>query len=74
MAGASEAGNGRLRQPSADAGAGSDRQTNDLIAQIRELTVDDPQAVHQVVAEVLAALDRVTGRARPDRLPDENPG
>jgi hypothetical protein len=41
-----------------------DPETSDVIAHIRELTVGDSRAVQQVVAEVLAALDRVTGAVR----------
>jgi hypothetical protein len=69
MARASEAGDRHLSATSGD----PDRETSDLIAHIRELTMDDPQAVQQVVAEVLAALDRATGGAFHDRLPDEPP-
>ncbi|HEX2773129.1 MAG TPA: hypothetical protein VHN18_11960 [Micromonosporaceae bacterium] len=69
MTGASEAGDRHASATSGD----PERDTSDLIAQIRELTVDDPEAVQQVVAEVLAALDRVTGGAFHDRLPDGPP-
>jgi hypothetical protein len=54
-------------------GGDLDAETSDLIAHIRELTVDDPQAVQQVVAEVLAALDRVTGVAFHDEPLDGPP-
>lgn len=66
MVGVPDAGSG-------DMGGALDADTVDLIAQIRELAVDDPQAVQQVVAEVLAALDRVTGGAFRDRLSEGAP-
>jgi hypothetical protein len=44
-----------------DGGGAFDAETIELIAQIRQLAVDDPQGVQQIIAEVLAALDRVTG-------------
>lgn len=43
--------------------------TDELVAQIRELVGSDPAEVRQVVAEVLAALDRVAGGALRDQLP-----
>jgi hypothetical protein len=58
MAGASQTGD-----HSSAAWGNGDAETRDLIAQIRELSAGDSQAVHQIVAEVLAALDRVTGKA-----------
>jgi hypothetical protein len=50
------------------AAAEADPETAELIAQIRELAGQNPADVRQVVAEVLAALDRVTGGAFGDQL------
>ncbi|WP_460914029.1 hypothetical protein [Plantactinospora veratri] len=44
----------------------------ELIAQIRELAGPDPVAVRTVVADVLAALDRVSGGALREQLPYEH--
>jgi hypothetical protein len=46
-----------------EAGGVFDAETTELIAQIRQLAAEDPQGVQQIIAEVLAALDRVTGTA-----------
>jgi hypothetical protein len=72
MAGVPEIGDQGLTHTSATSGD-PEPATSDLVARIRELTVDDPDAVQQVVAEVLAALDRVTGSASHDRLPGGPP-
>lgn len=70
MAGVPESGD-REGQPGAQSsGPEPEPASNDLVAQIRDLTTDDPEAVRQVVAEVLAALDRVTGAAFRDPLPE----
>nr|MDT0661364.1 hypothetical protein [Micromonospora sp. DSM 115978] len=50
------------------AAAEADPETAELVAQIRELAGRNPADVQQVVAEVLAALDRVTGGALGDQL------
>ncbi|MCX4468827.1 hypothetical protein OOK41_00600 [Micromonospora sp. NBC_01655] len=42
----------------------------ELVAQLRELAGVDPADVRQVVAEVLAALDRAAGGALRDHLPE----
>jgi hypothetical protein len=42
----------------------------ELVAQIRQLAGADPAGVQQVVADVLAALDRAAGGALRDQLPD----
>ncbi|WP_433389259.1 hypothetical protein [Micromonospora sp. KLBMP9576] len=53
------------------AGAGTaDDDAAELIAQLRELAGADPADVRQVVAEVLAALDRAAGGALRDHLPE----
>jgi hypothetical protein len=44
-----------------------------LIARIRALAAHDP-AVRQVVIDVLAEVDRVTGGGLRDRLPEDRPG
>ncbi|SDZ36314.1 hypothetical protein SAMN05444365_11183 [Micromonospora pattaloongensis] len=46
--------------------------TAELIARIRALAAHDP-AVRQVVTDVLAELDRVTGGAYRDRMPESAP-
>jgi hypothetical protein len=45
----------------ADPGGEFDPETIELIAQIRQLAAEDPHGVQQIISEVLAALDRVTG-------------
>lgn len=50
-------------------GAAGDSDAADLVAQIRQLAGHDPAGVQQVVAEVLAALDRASGGALRDQLP-----
>ena len=50
--------------------AESDGDAAELIAELRNLAGDDPAGVRQVVAEVLAALDRVAGGALRDELPE----
>jgi len=47
-----------------------DTDATELIAQIRALAGPDPAGVQQVVADVLAALDRAAGGALRDQLPD----
>ncbi|MEV4758174.1 hypothetical protein AB0J86_24070 [Micromonospora sp. NPDC049559] len=42
----------------------------ELITQIRQLAGADPAGVQQVVSDVLAALDRATGGALRDQLPE----
>lgn len=54
--------------------ATADLETAELVAQIRELAGDDPADVRQVVAEVLAALDRVSGGDLGSRYSDAYPG
>ncbi|GLY26087.1 hypothetical protein ACIBCR_08950 [Micromonospora echinospora] len=44
--------------------------TRELVDQLRQLAGADPATVRQVVAEVLAALDRVAGGALRDQLPE----
>ncbi|TDC36461.1 hypothetical protein E1211_13320 [Micromonospora sp. 15K316] len=48
----------------------TDDDAAELIAQLRELAGADPADVRQVVAEVLAALDRAAGGALRDHLPE----
>jgi hypothetical protein len=43
-------------------------ETAELVAQIRELAGENPADVQQVVADVLAALDRVTGGALGEQM------
>ncbi|WP_089154935.1 hypothetical protein [Micromonospora sp. NBS 11-29] len=50
--------------------ATTDEDAAELIAQLRELAGADPTDVRQVVAEVLAALDRAAGGALRDHLPE----
>ncbi|MEV0152933.1 hypothetical protein AB0H57_04220 [Micromonospora sp. NPDC050686] len=52
-----------------DAGA-TDEDAVELIAQLRALAGADPADVRQVVAEVLAALDRAAGGALREHLPE----
>jgi hypothetical protein len=47
----------------------SNEDAEELVAQLRELAGADPADVRQVVAEVLAALDRVAGGALREHLP-----
>ncbi|MEH0937997.1 hypothetical protein [Micromonospora psammae] len=47
-----------------------DDDAAELIAQLRELAGADPADVRQVVAEVLAALDRAAGGALREHLPE----
>ena len=47
-----------------------DDDAAELIAQLKELAGADPTDVRQVVAEVLAALDRAAGGALRDHLPE----
>ena len=54
----------------ADGVAAGDDDAAELIAQLRELAGADPADVRQVVAEVLAALDRVAGGALREHLPE----
>ncbi|MBF9128614.1 hypothetical protein I0C86_06370 [Plantactinospora sp. S1510] len=55
-----------------DEAPGPEAEAADLIAQIRELAGPDPVAVRTVVAEVLAALDRVSGGTLREQLPYES--
>jgi hypothetical protein len=57
--------------PDQAAGAeATDDDAAELIAQLRELAGADPADVRQVVAEVLAALDRAAGGALREHLPE----
>ncbi|SCE89317.1 hypothetical protein GA0070558_11288 [Micromonospora haikouensis] len=47
-----------------------DDDAAELVAQLRDLAGADPADVRRVVAEVLAALDRVAGGALRDHLPE----
>ncbi|MCI4063766.1 hypothetical protein MRQ36_14690 [Micromonospora sp. R77] len=51
-------------------GTAGDDDAIELVAQLRELAGADPGDVRQVVAEVLAALDRVAGGALREHLPE----
>jgi hypothetical protein len=51
-------------------GAAGDDDAAELVAQLRELAGADPTDVRQVVAEVLAALDRAAGGALREHLPE----
>ncbi|MEV0809379.1 hypothetical protein [Micromonospora sp. NPDC050200] len=51
-------------------GEATDDDAAELIAQLKELAGADPADVRQVVAEVLAALDRAAGGALRDHLPE----
>ncbi|MFJ6196583.1 hypothetical protein [Micromonospora sp. NPDC092111] len=53
-----------------DSPAPTDDDAAELVAQLRELAGADPADVRQVVAEVLAALDRAAGGALRDHLPE----
>ncbi|GHJ18016.1 MULTISPECIES: hypothetical protein [unclassified Micromonospora] len=53
-----------------DHAAANDDDAAELIAQLKELAGADPTEVRQVVAEVLAALDRAAGGALRDHLPE----
>lgn len=57
-----------VNQPDGAAVTGDD--TAELIAQIRQLAGADPADVRQVVAEVVAALDRAAGGALREQLPE----
>ncbi|MDM4722080.1 hypothetical protein QTQ03_21735 [Micromonospora sp. WMMA1363] len=52
-----------------DGTAPTDDDDAELIAQLRALAGADPADVRQVVAEVLAALDRAAGGALREHLP-----
>ncbi|MEU8179827.1 hypothetical protein AB0B85_07555 [Micromonospora sp. NPDC049044] len=54
----------------ADAVAATDDDAAELVAQLRALAGADPVEVRQVVAEVLAALDRAAGGALREHLPE----
>ncbi|MEV4825494.1 hypothetical protein ACGFIE_02725 [Micromonospora sp. NPDC049275] len=54
----------------ADPVAATDDDAAELIAQLRALAGADPTDVRQVVAEVLAALDRAAGGALREHLPE----
>ncbi|MEW2426802.1 hypothetical protein AB0877_02180 [Micromonospora sp. NPDC047644] len=54
----------------ADPVAATDDDAAELISQLRELAGADPVEVRQVVAEVLAALDRAAGGALREHLPE----
>src|ERR1700754_37866 len=75
MAGADPAGAGH--GPADDSGPADGGPTGtdaaELIAQIRQLAASDPAGVQQVVADVLAALDRAAGGALREQLPDGFP-
>ncbi|WP_074319089.1 hypothetical protein [Micromonospora cremea] len=58
------------RAESADPVAATDDDAAELIAQLRALAGADPADVRQVVAEVLAALDRAAGGALREHLPE----
>ncbi|MGW0432438.1 hypothetical protein ACWDV4_07810 [Micromonospora sp. NPDC003197] len=47
-----------------------DTDAAELIAQIRALAGPDSAGAQQIVADVLAALDRAAGGALRDQLPD----
>ncbi|MGN9811177.1 hypothetical protein ACTMSW_17680 [Micromonospora sp. BQ11] len=53
-----------------DPAATTDDDAAELIAQLKELAGADPADVRQVVAEVLAALDRAAGGALREHLPE----
>ncbi|RKN48376.1 hypothetical protein [Micromonospora endolithica] len=53
-----------------DPSAPTDDDAAELIAQLKELAGADPGDVRQVVAEVLAALDRAAGGALREHLPE----
>ncbi|MFC0007847.1 hypothetical protein [Micromonospora siamensis] len=53
-----------------EAPGATDEDAAELIAQLRALAGADPADVRQVVAEVLAALDRVAGGALREHLPE----
>ncbi|KOX14958.1 hypothetical protein ACWD6L_21610 [Micromonospora profundi] len=48
----------------------TDDDAAELVAQLRALAGADPTEVRQVVAEVLAALDRAAGGALREHLPE----
>lgn len=75
MAGAYRQPDGDDWSAAAENGAPADTDAAELIAQIRQLAADaDPAGVQQVVAEVLAALDRAAGGALREQLPNGLPG
>jgi hypothetical protein len=53
----------------ANGATATNEDTAELIAQLRQLAGADPADVRQVVAEVLAALDRAAGGALREQLP-----
>ncbi|MFC6018694.1 hypothetical protein ACFP2T_21100 [Plantactinospora solaniradicis] len=59
-------------ESASDEAPGPEAEAAELIAQIRELAGPDPVAVRTVVAEVLAALDRVSGGSLREQLPYES--
>ncbi|WP_406074323.1 hypothetical protein [Micromonospora sp. NBC_01638] len=58
------------RPDRADPVAATDDDAAELVAQLRALAGADPVEVRQVVAEVLAALDRAAGGALREHLPE----
>ena len=70
MTGADQRAGGEGR--AADEEPQPDAEAAELIAQIRQLAGPDPVAVRKVVADVLAALDRVTGGTLREQLPDDD--
>ncbi|MEV4540519.1 hypothetical protein ACIBXA_30025 [Micromonospora echinaurantiaca] len=59
-----------MRPERPDEVAATDEDAAELIAQLKELAGADPADVRQVVAEVLAALDRAAGGALREHLPE----
>ncbi|TDC60059.1 hypothetical protein E1258_15965 [Micromonospora sp. KC207] len=51
-------------------GVPPDDEAAELVAQLRELAGANPADVRRVVADVLAALDRVPGSALREHLPE----
>ncbi|GAB3818175.1 hypothetical protein [Micromonospora zhanjiangensis] len=60
-------------RPAGDDSGSARAEAADLVAQIRDLAGSDPAGVQQVVAEVLAALDRASGGRLRDQLPPGTP-
>jgi hypothetical protein len=60
-------------RPAGDGVGSAKADAADLVAQIRQLAGHDPAGVQQVVAEVLAALDRASGGRLRDQLPPGTP-
>lgn len=60
-------------RPAVDGATSAETDAADLVAQIRQLAGHDPAGVQQVVAEVLAALDRASGGRLRDQLPPGTP-